>query len=242
MSAASEGKAAPQWLLDEMATIGRENLDADHVAGYDDKEDARALEEVGLLQEFGLGAGSTVIDLGAGTGQFSLAVSPHCRRVFAVEISPPMLTRLRSKVAAAGASNVDVVEAGFLTYEHPGPPVDFAYSRWALHHLPDFWKAIALRRIRAILPNGGVLRLSDIVFSFEPDETEERIEAWCASLPVEPPSPGDWSRADIEEHVKDEHSTFTWLLEPMLDRSGFQIERADYSSDQVRAAYIVSAI
>lgn len=232
----------PGWLPDEMVTIGRENLDADHVARYDDKEDAGAREEVGLLKEFGLGVKSTVVDLGAGTGQFSLTVAAHCSRVAAVEISPAMLARLRSKVAAAGVSNVDVVEAGFLTYEHSGPPADFVYSRWALHHLPDLWKALALRRIRAFLRPGGLLRLSDIVFSFGLDDMEERIEAWCATLPLEPPSPDDWSRADIEEHVRDEHSTFTWVLEPMLERSGFQIERADYSADQVRAEYVVRAV
>lgn len=135
-----------------------------------------------------------------------------------------------------------MVEAGFLTYEHSGPPADFVYSRWALHHLPDLWKALALRRIRAFLRPGGLLRLSDIVFSFGLDDMEERIEAWCATLPLEPPSPDDWSRADIEEHVRDEHSTFTWVLEPMLERSGFRIERADYSADQVRAEYVVRAV
>ncbi|HEV2368383.1 MAG TPA: class I SAM-dependent methyltransferase [Acidimicrobiales bacterium] len=221
MSAVSQGKASSGWRLDEMVTIGRENLDADHVARYDDKEDSHAAEEVGLVREFGLGPQSTIIDLGAGTGQSSLTVAPHCSRVVAVEISPLMLARLRTKLAASGLSNVDVVEAGLLSYEHSGPPVDFVYSRWALHHLPDFWKAMALRRIRALLCPGGLLRLSDIVFSFGLEEMEERIEAWCATLPVAPPSADDWSRADIEEHVRDEHSTFTWLLEPMLERSGF---------------------
>src|SRR5215217_3116007 len=42
------------WLLDEMASIGRENLDAVHVSRYDDKEDADAASEVRLLQALGL--------------------------------------------------------------------------------------------------------------------------------------------------------------------------------------------
>lgn len=32
----------PEWLLDELAHAGRENLDADHVSRYDRKEDATA--------------------------------------------------------------------------------------------------------------------------------------------------------------------------------------------------------
>ena len=45
----------------------------------------------------------------------------------------------------------------------------------------------------------------------------------------------------MEEHVRDEHSTFTWLLEPMIDRSGFTIERAEHSDDGVLAAYVLRA-
>jgi hypothetical protein len=30
--------------------------------------------------------------------------------------------------------------------------------------------------------------------------------------------------------VRDEHSTFTWLLEPMIERAGFEVVDADYRS------------
>lgn len=65
-------RVPPAWRLDEVAFAGRENLDPDHVARYDTKEDAGAAEEVELLEHRGvLGASSTVVDLGAGTGQTS---------------------------------------------------------------------------------------------------------------------------------------------------------------------------
>ncbi len=44
------------------------------------------------------------------------------------------------------------MQAGFLTYEHRAQPADIVYSRWALHHLSDFWKSVALRRMRSWLP------------------------------------------------------------------------------------------
>jgi len=47
--------------------------------------------------------------------------------------------------------NVEVVEAGFLTYEHQGRPADVIYSRYALHQVPDFWKGVALARLHAAL-------------------------------------------------------------------------------------------
>lgn len=232
----------PGWLLNEMVTAGRENLDEVHVGQYDQKENARASEEVELLTTLGLGDRSTVVDIGAGTGQFALAVARRCERIVAVDISPVMLNQLRSKVEASGLENIELAQAGFVTYEHSGSAADFVYSRWALHHLPDFWKSLALRRMREMLRDGGVLRLADIVFSFDVAEAEERIESWCASLPDVAQNNGDWVRADIEDHVRDEHSTYTWLLEPMIERAGFRIDQVDHSDDGFYASYIARAI
>jgi len=227
------------WMLDEVASAGRENLDPGHVARYDVKEDAGAPGEVASLRDWGLGADSTVVDLGAGTGQFALAAAAVCRRVVAVDVSPVMRGALQARVAAAGLGNLEVAEGGFLSYEHQGEPADVVYSRYALHHLPDFWKAVALDRIRRILRPGGVFRLWDVVYDFEPGEAPERIEAWCATggADVE----GDWTRAELEEHVRDEHSTYTWLLEPMIRRCGFTVERADRSEEGLFTAYVLRA-
>lgn len=232
-------ESRPGWLLDELTTVGRENLDADHVRHYDAKEDAAAEQEVRILQTRGLGERSTVVDMGAGTGQFTLAVAPVCARVVAVDVSPVMLDALRESVDAVSAPNIEVVPAGFLTYEHRGAPADVVYSRYALHHLPDFWKALALERMHRLMRPGGILRLWDAVYSFGPAEAEERIEAWCASEFGD--GDGSWRREDLEEHVRDEHSTFTWLLEPMLQRAGFAIEEASYAGDGIFAQYIARA-
>jgi ubiquinone/menaquinone biosynthesis C-methylase UbiE len=229
----------PGWLLDEVASAGRENLDVDHVRRYDDKEDATAADEVRFLRTHGLGAGSVVVDIGAGTGQFALAAAAVCAKVVVVDVSPVMLDVLRTKLEAAPSANVEIVRAGFLSYEHQGDPADIVYSRYSLHHLPDFWKALALQRIRRILRPGGLLRLWDVVYSFAPEEAEERLEAWCASVSGD--GAGSWSRAELEEHVRDEHSTFTWLLEPMLHRAGFVLEEATYSADGIFATYLARA-
>jgi SAM-dependent methyltransferase len=227
----------PGWWLDERATIGRENVDADHAARYDDKEDARGPAEVAFLQSLGVGPDATVVDLGAGTGQFALAAAAAFRRVIAVDPSPVMLGPLRARAAGLGCAP-EIVHAGFLTYEHRGDPADVVYSRYALHHLPDAWKAVALQRVAAMLRPGGVLRLWDIVYHFPVAEAEERFEAWCASVPVSAPE-GQWCRADIEDHVREEHSTFTWLLEPMAERAGFTVRRADYGDDGFSARYVL---
>jgi ubiquinone/menaquinone biosynthesis C-methylase UbiE len=224
------------WLLDEMTSIGRENLDELHVSRYDEKEDADAATEVRLLQSEGLSEGSTVVDLGAGTGQFALAAADVCRRVVAVDPSPVMLRLLREKARKRSAP-LEIVQGGFLTYEHGGEPPDLVYSRFALHHLPDFWKAVALGRIRRMLPPRGILRLWDVVYHFPADEAEDRIEQWCATGSSDD---SGWARAELEEHVRDENSTFTWLLEPMILQTGFEIRDVTYSDDGFLAKYLLA--
>jgi SAM-dependent methyltransferase len=136
-------------------------------------------------------------------------------------------------------TNIEVVEAGFVSYDHHGEPADLVYSRYAVHHLPDFWKGVALARIRRMLRPGGVFRLWDVVYHFEPADAEDRIERWCATGAAD--ANADWSRAELEEHVRDENSTYTWLLEPMVKRCGFTIEDAEYSDDGIFAKYVLRA-
>lgn len=235
-----EAGRRPGWLLDEVASAGRENLDVDHVARYDGKEDAAAADEIDLLRRLGLTRRSVVVDIGAGTGQFAATVARVCARVVAVDVSPVMLAALRSRVRSERLTNVEVVRAGFLSYTHEGSPADVVYSRYALHHLPDFWKAVALTRLHGVLRPGGILRLWDVVYDFPPDAAAERIEAWCATGGTDVAA--EWSRAELEEHVRDEHSTFTWLLEPMIERSGFAIEDAQHSDDGISARYVLRAV
>lgn len=240
MGGSGTGRAdRPGWLLDELANAGRENLDRGHAWSYDHKEDAGAADELRLLRRHGLDADSVLVDLGAGTGQFVLAAAGVCARVVAVDVSPVMLEPLSAKLAASGTDNVEVVQAGFLTYEHRGRPADVVYSRFALHHLPDLWKAVALERARRFMPRGGLLRLSDVVYDFPPAEVEDRIEAWCAAY--DGAADGEWTRADVEEHVRDEHSTFSWLMEPMLERCGFDVVEAEHSEDGLFATYLARA-
>jgi SAM-dependent methyltransferase len=226
------------WWLPETRHAGREHFDDDHARRYDAKEDSGAAEEIALLRRHGVGGpGCCVVEIGTGTGQFALQAAAAFDRVVAVDVSPVMLARLTAKLEAGAAPNVEVVEAGFLTYDHAGAPADAVYSRLALHHLPDFWKAVALTRIAGMLKPGGVFRVWDLVYGFAPEEAGDRVEAWIADNTADDVEHG-WTRAELAEHVRDEHSTFTWLLEPMLERAGFEIVDADVSDDRMFAGYV----
>jgi SAM-dependent methyltransferase len=208
-------------LIDEVLLAGPEHLDAAYVAAYDRKAGVEPADDIERLRDHGLDARSTLVDLGAGTGTFALAVGAKCARVVAVDVSPVMVAATRRKVEDAGVGNVECVHAGFLSYDHVGERADFVYTRNALHHLPDFWKAIALSRIADLLAPGGILYLRDLVFAFDLHEAGDKISEWLASGR---PTPDEgWTREELEVHLRDEFSTFSWLLEPMLRQTGFEI-------------------
>jgi ubiquinone/menaquinone biosynthesis C-methylase UbiE len=227
--------ARPSWFLDELAHAGSEHLDPGYVPVYDRKAETDPADDLDVLRDLGLNETHTLVDFGAGTGTFALAAAPLCRRVIAVDISPVMLMYLREKVTQSGIENIECVQGGFLSYDHQGAPVDFVYSRHALHHLPDFWKAVALARIATMLKTGGILYLRDLVYSFEPGEAARIIETWLANAPEH--SEQGWTRAELETHLREEYSTFSWLLEPMIEQAGFSIQRINHGVSRVHSAY-----
>jgi SAM-dependent methyltransferase len=208
--------SSPGWYPDERAHAGQEHLDREYVATYDAKSALDVAGSLELLGRHGLGPDTTLVDFGCGTGLLAAAAAEECGRLVGVDPSPAML-----EVARARSGGVEWVEAGFLSYEHTGEPPQLVHSRNALHHLPDFWKGIALARVHDLLAPGGVLVLSDLVYDFEPGEADDRIAEWVsagAPTPVE-----GWTRDELEEHVRGEDSTFSWLLEQLLGHAGFEV-------------------
>jgi len=214
-------------MIDELAHAGPEHLDPGFAAGFDHKQGyPDPAVDLAVLREHGIGAASTVVDFGAGTGRFALAAAAQVARVVAVDVSPAMLAALRDRVARAGAANVECVQAGFMSYEHAGPPADAVFTRNAVHQLPDFWKVLALDRIARLLRPGGVLRLHDLIFDCQPAEAEAVVDAWLEEA-AEDPSLG-YTRDDFAQHLRTEFSTFRWLFEPMLAAAGFAIVTAGF--------------
>jgi SAM-dependent methyltransferase len=218
------------WYPDERAHAGPEHLDPEYVAGYDAKAGLEVEDALALLRRHGLGPEATLVDFGCGTGLLAAAAAAEASRVVGVDPSPAML-----EVARRRSDAVEWVEAGFLSYAHAGDPPRLVHSRHALHHLPDFWKAVALSRIHDVLAPGGVLVLRDLVYDFEPAQSGRRIEDWLASAA---PTPREgWTRGELETHVREEHSTFTWLLEPLLAHAGFELLERDVGGG-IYATYV----
>jgi SAM-dependent methyltransferase len=81
------------------------------------------------------GAASSVIDAGAGTGRFALALAAGVAHVTAVDPSAAMLAMLRRDAERREITNVTAVEA---TWEDAGvAPADVAFSSFVLTLVPD---------------------------------------------------------------------------------------------------------
>jgi RNA polymerase sigma-70 factor (sigma-E family) len=178
----TEDTSPAGWWLDELAHAGPEHLDPAFVAGYDRKQGYPSVAaDLARMRELGaLTAHATVLDLGAGTGRFSLAAARECAQVIAVDVSEPMVDHLAGAGASEGLGNLTVVRSGLLGYVHDGPPVDGVFCRNVLHQVPDFWKGIALDRTATMLRPGGVLLLHDLVYDVEPSA--------AVGSPVGPPT------------------------------------------------------
>lgn len=220
-----------QWWLDELAHAGAEHLDPSYVAGYERKSGYDPADDLEMLTARGLGRESVLVDLGAGPGTFALAAARVCRRVIAVDVSPAMTAVLRERSGRPGLGHVEVVQAGLLSYQHAGEPADCVFTRNVLHQIPDFWKGIALARIARITRPGGLLRVHDLIFDFDPAGADGSIRAWMSGAVGDPRS--GYTAAELAEHVRSEHSTYSWLFEPMLARTGFTILDREYD----RSAY-----
>jgi ubiquinone/menaquinone biosynthesis C-methylase UbiE len=226
--AGENGLVTESWMIDELAHAGSEHLDPDFVAGYDRKQGhPDPAQDLDAFAAHGVGPASSVVDLGAGSGQFAFAAARRFGHVTAVDVSPAMIAVLRERSAAAGLTNMECVRAGFLSYRHSGPPADGVYTRHALHQLPDFWKALALDRIARMLRPGGVLRLRDLIYDFGPADAGRIFRGWFEHAAADPAE--GYTGEDYAEHIRTEFSTFRWLLEPMLTATGFEIVSAEFT-------------
>ena len=209
-----------------MANAGVEHLDPDRAAEFDSLQGTPDFaDDLAVLTGNGKDPIGTLVDLGAGTGLFAIAAAPYARRVVAVDAAPAMVSIIESRASAARLTNVECANAGFLSYQHTGPPADVVTIRNALNQIPDFWKAIALDRIARSIRPGGILRLRDTIFNFKPADADKEIDRWltCAEN-----DDGEFTGEDYATHLREEFSTFRWLLEPMLDAARFDIVTCEF--------------
>ncbi len=218
----------PEWQYNEMNLCGvkfdteefADKYDKHHEKFRDFKKEAQ--QRIELLA---LNKQSTIIDMGCGTGAFAINAADYYKKIYAIDVAELMISHARKKADEANIKNIEFHHGGFLTYEHKDEPVDGIVCTLVLHHLPDFWKQIALTRLAQMLKSGGRLLLFDVVFSFDINNYKTSIEKYIKTM-VE--RLGLEMQQELETHFRQEYSTFDWIMEEMLKRAGFIINKTDY--------------
>lgn len=104
-----------------------------------------------------VGAGATILDVGAGTGTLSRAAAARWPQADVIALDPAseMLALAAVHLRADGAYNARVVVAGAEAMPLASASVDVAISSFAMQLVPD--RPAALREIRRVLRPGGHL-------------------------------------------------------------------------------------
>jgi 2-polyprenyl-3-methyl-5-hydroxy-6-metoxy-1,4-benzoquinol methylase len=82
-----------------------------------------------------VGAESTFLDIGAGTGAWSMLLARHVRHVTAVDPSESMLSILRENMAAENTANISIVQEAWPDVDVE--PHDFSLCSHAMYGYPD---------------------------------------------------------------------------------------------------------
>ncbi len=119
----------------------------------------------------------TVVDLGCGSGQLTLALAARAERVIGVDVSATMLRELEQRAAAEGVTNVECVVSPIERLSLPAGSVDAVVSNYALHHLRDPDKAVAVRTAASWLRPGGRLVIGDMMLGRGADAADRAVIA-----------------------------------------------------------------
>jgi SAM-dependent methyltransferase len=193
------------------------------VASIYDSHDDADLRARAALKMLGVQRGWRIADIGCGNGVLATEAALLGAEVDAIDISPAMLA-LAEIYARDRKAPVRTQSAGLLSFAYRPESYDLIVSEFTLHHLPDFWKAVAMSRIYRALKPGATFYLRDIVYASMPDAVERDVDQW-ADFEIKN---HDVPRESVVTHMRDEYSTFGWVMERMLTDVGFTLVSADY--------------
>jgi ubiquinone/menaquinone biosynthesis C-methylase UbiE len=130
--------------------------------------------------------GATVLELGPGTGYFSIEASRIIGaggRLLCLDIQRPMLVDLTDRLRQAGVANADLILADATRLPLSDNVVDAAYLVTVIGEVPD--RPQALRDLRRVLRQGAVLSFTESLT--DPDyQLEDSLRDVCRASGFEP--------------------------------------------------------
>lgn len=154
-------------LFDSWATHYDESVFAKKGEYYEVFENYEGILE-NTVKAINLPAGSTVLDIGSGTGNLSTVADKHGYEVTAIE--PNLKMR---QIASSKYPDIPVQNGSFLTLPIPDHSIDAIISSYAFHHLSDDEKSKSIKLLATKLTPQGKIIITDTMY--ETDEVAEDI-------------------------------------------------------------------
>ena len=104
-----------------------------------------------------------VLDVAAGTGLLSRAISPRVKQVVAVDITPEMLAQGLSEARRQSITNISYEQGAAEDLPYPTGSFDMVVTRFSVHHFQS--PEVVVREMCRVCRSGGTLVVIDIVSS-----------------------------------------------------------------------------
>ncbi|MCL5074164.1 MAG: methyltransferase domain-containing protein [Chloroflexi bacterium] len=117
-----------------------------------------------ILDHLGLRSDMRVLELGPGPGFFTLEAARRLGqggRLYALDIQPRMIRRLRERLSGSGVNNVALLLGDGMALPFAAESLDLAFLVTVLGEIPD--KDMALQELYRVLRPGGVLSVSEML-------------------------------------------------------------------------------
>lgn len=146
-----------------------------------------------LAHRLGVGPGTRLLEVAAGTGALAIPAARRGAKVLAVDIAPTMVERLRARASAEALTNVEALEMDGRSLDLPDGDFDMVASLNGGSLLPDLGRGLS-EMVRVTRPGGRVM-----VAAFGPPQRVECLAFFLAALqstvrgftppPMDPPLP-----------------------------------------------------
>jgi ubiquinone/menaquinone biosynthesis C-methylase UbiE len=151
---------------------------------------------------------SVVVDIGIGTGNLAKRFVGKAKQIIGIDPSVEMLQLAKKKIPA-----IEIKKADFLSLPLSDHSVDLIVSSYALHHLTENEKMIALEEMSRVLKKEGVIIVADLMFANPQIEKETKKELVSRG------------KKEIVNEIEEEYYGYVNTLEEKITNLRFHVQK-----------------
>jgi ubiquinone/menaquinone biosynthesis C-methylase UbiE len=101
-----------------------------------------------------------VLDVGIGTGNTAIYLSPHVKEIIGTDLSEGMLSVLKEKIDKMNIKNIKVFKKDILKEDFQETGFDLIFNAMTMHHID--YPQEAVKRFKKFLKKGGYIVIVDL--------------------------------------------------------------------------------